>query len=114
MLANYVSENYTEFSQINWSEVAVKDEFVGYTKLSLRKMYFTVLSKNTRIKFGVENSKITPQHIAQYCETVYGEGGQRRRMDSKKRQRQRQRQRQTDVIAFFEDKVAELGIVDFL
>ena len=108
MLANYVSENYTEFSQINWSEVAVKDEFVGYTKLSLRKMYFTVLSKNTRIKFGVENSKITPQHIAQYCETVYGEGGQRRRMGSKKIQRQ------TDVIAFFKDKVAELGIVDFL
>ena len=108
MLANYVLENYTDFSQINWSEVAVRDEFVGYTELSLRKMYYTELSRNTRKKFGVENSKMTPQHVAQYCETVYGEGGQRRRMGSKKIQRQ------TDVITFFKDKVAELGIVDFL
>ena len=46
--------------------------------------------------------------MAQYCEAVYGEGGQGGRMGSKKIQRQ------TDVIAFFEDKVDELGIVNFL
>ena len=108
MVANYVLKNYTEFSQINWTEVAVQGEFVGYTETSLRKMYFTNLSRNARNKLGVEKSKMTPQHVAQYCEAVYGEGGQGGRMGSKRLQRQ------ADVIAFFESKMAELGISDFL
>ena len=108
MLANYISENFTNFSLINWTQVAASDEFVGNTESSLRKKYFTTLSKNARLKLGVENSEMTPQHVAQYCEAVYGEGGKGGRMGSKKIQRQ------TDVIAFFEDKVAELGVVDFL
>ena len=76
MVANYVFKNFAEFSQINWTEVAVQGEFVGYTETSLQKMYFTILSWNARNELGVENSQWTPQHVTQYCEVVYGEGGQ--------------------------------------
>ena len=105
MLSEHIARNYTDFSKIDWPRVAARAEFAGHTEKSLRNRYFMTMSNgSTRLKSG----EMTPQHVAQYCEAVYGEGGQGGRMGSKKIQRQ------TDVIAFFEDKVAELGVVDFL
>ena len=107
MLANHITENYTEFSEICWNEIAAKNDFAGNTEGSLKKIY-SRLSGHARTKLDVENSQLTPWHVAQYCDEVHGEGGQGGRLSAKKVQRQK------DVIDFFCSKVAELGIMNFL
>ena len=107
MLANHITENYTDFSEINWHETAARNEFAGNTEGSLKKIYSRV-SGHARTKLCAEKSQLTPLHVAQYCDEVHGEGGQGGRVSVKKVQRQR------DVIEFFCGKVAELGIVNFL
>ena len=107
ILANHISENYTDFSEINWKEIAARNEFAGNTEGSLKKIYFR-LSNHTRPKLGVTNSQLTPSHVSQYCDEAHGEGGKGGRVSAKKAQRQR------DVIDFFCRRVAQLGIMNFL
>ena len=56
----------------------------------------------------VQNSEVNPQHIARYCEGVYGEGGRKLTVSSSKMQRQ------NEVIAFIKNKVLVHRVVDFL
>ena len=107
MLANHISENWSDIAQINWIEVAGKSEFVGHTENSLRNLYM-ILSGNLRRISGLPNSEVTTQNISQYTEQAYGEGGKGGKIGMKKMQRKK------DVIAFFEDKMMELNIENFL
>ena len=107
MLANRISENYTHFAEIDWTDVAARGEFAGHTERSLRNMYFFI-SKHTRLRLEVQNSEVNPQHIAQYCEEVYVEGGRKLTVSNSKVQRQ------NEVIAFFKNKVLVHSIKDFL
>ena len=107
MLANHIAENCTDFAQIDWDGLAAKKEFAGHTERSLRNMYF-FMSKNTKIRLNVQKSEVNPQHIAQYSEEVYGDGGMKLTVSSSKMQRQR------EVIAFFMSQVGTEHVVDFL
>ena len=107
MLANHIAENCTDFAQIDWDELAAKKEFAGHTERSLRNMYF-FMSKNAKIRLNVLKSEVNPQHIAQYSEEVYGDGGMKLSVSSSKMQRQR------EVIAFFMSQVVSQNVVDFL
>ena len=107
MLASHIAKSFSNFSEINWSSVAARSEFAGHTERSLRNMYFFI-SKHTRNRLDVQNSEVNPQHIAQYCEEVYGEGGRKLTVSKSKMQRQ------NEVIAFFKNKVLVHSVVDFL
>ena len=102
-------ENYRDYSNIKWEEVAGRREFAGHTVTSL-KMLFDNLRKNTGRKFSLAPSDVTVRLIADYCELVYSEGSTARLRSKDKTKLQRQQ----DVITFFEGKVEELGIQDFL
>ena len=105
MLVNRISENCTDFNQIDWTDVAARSEFAGHTERSLRHMYFSI-SKQTRTR--LQKRELSPQNIAQFCEEVYGEGGGKLTVSSIKLQRQR------EVIAFFINTVIVHNLVDFL
>ena len=108
MLANIICDTYTDFSTIDWPEVAARSEFVGHTEYSLRRMYLNTLCRMAERRFGLNRGEVTPQHVAKYCElvVVYGKDGGSG--SSNKMQRQR------DVISYFEMKVVELGLKSFV
>ena len=107
MLANYISDTFTDFSDIDWSKLAARSEFVGHTENSLKQKYFGHLSTDTKKKFGLKSDEVLPQHIAEYCELVYGKGAMGR---AKGGISLNKLNRQTDVIAFFEKRVVDLGL----
>ena len=73
MLSDFISRNFTDFSVIDWRSVAARSEFAGHTEKSLRNRYFmTMFNGSVRWQSG----QMTPEDIANYCEEVYGEGGQ--------------------------------------
>ena len=111
MLANFISENFYNFSTIDWREVATKSEFSGHTDKSLKQIYFK-LSSITNIKFGLPSDEVSPQHISKYCELVYGE----KDMGQTKAgiRFQKKMKRQTDVIAYFERRMGDLNLNDFV
>ena len=103
MLANHIAQTYT-FSSIDWPRVAARSEFAGHTERSLRVMYLRKPEK-TRMKFGMQSKDVTPQHVAEYCDLVYGNEavGTVKAWPSIKKS-----QRQKDVIALFVNSVAGL------
>ena len=105
MLANYISDTYTDFSDIDWSKLAARSEFVGHTENSLKQKYFGHLSTDTKQKFGLKSDEVLPRHIAEYAELVYGKkamGHAKGGISVNKLNRQ------TDVINFFVKSVGDL------
>ena len=110
MLANHLAETFKDVLQVDWSMVAASKEFAGHTKHSLKHIYSN-LKTNVKVKLNLLSSEVTLQQVADHSELVYGEGAQGKaqgRLGSKKMQHQ------SDVIAFFERKLKELGIGNFL
>ena len=109
MLANYICDTFTDFSTIDWPEVAARSEFAGHTEKSLRMMYLTILCKGTKDRFGLKSGEVTPQHVADFCgmSVLYGKDGRVSGGTNKM-------QRQKDVISHFERKVVELGLDSFV
>ena len=108
MLANYILETFTDFSSIKWPQVVAQSEFAGHTVNSLRCIYFKRLNA-TKQKYGLKSDEVSMQCIAQHCELVYGMGtpkGYNNRDNKIKRQR--------DVIAFFEQRMIDLNIKNFV
>jgi len=106
VLSEYIADNYTNFSDINWAHVAANQEFVGHIGNSLRQLYLSHLKRPTQLKLSLDLSEVTVGHIAEYCRNVYGDGKGRPNRVKEERQRQ--------VIDFFQAKVEELGIRDFV
>ena len=108
MLSRFIMEHFTDISDIDWPMVASRSEFAGHTQRSLKMLFsrFRDHSKYHRRKLGVLSGEPSLADVATHCEQVYGQGGGK--MGSTKLKRQ------MDVIDFFERKVAELDIKDFL
>ena len=106
MLANFIQDNFTEFLDIEWSRVAVIKEFAGNTESSLRQLYLGRLKNNTTRKFRLDIKDVTIGHITEYCRQVYGQG--KGRMGTNKELKQQK------IIQFFEKKMEELQITDFI
>jgi len=107
MLANYLLQNFASISDVNWPEVAARREFAGHTVTSLKTILKNILS-NASKKYSMDRADVTIKIVADFSEQVYGEGGSNRGVFKSKRQRQQ------EVISFFEGKVEELGLEDFL
>jgi len=108
MMANHIVENYRDYSDIRWEEVAARKEYAGHTVSSLKNMFLSKLKNAASQKY--KTSDVTLSKISDYCELVYGEGSSSRLRSMDKPRLQRQQ----DVINYFEGKVEELGIKDFL
>jgi len=108
MMANHIVENYRDYSDIRWEEVAARKEYAGHTVSSLKDMFLSKLKNAASQKY--KTGDVTLSKISDYCELVYGEGSSSRLRSMDKPRLQRQQ----DVINYFEGKVEELGIKDFL
>ena len=105
MLSQYIADNYTNISDINWAHVAANKEFAGHMATSLRQPYLSKL-KRTQLKLSLDLSEVTVNHIAEYCREVFRDG--------KGRPNKVQEESQRQVIDFFQTKVEELGTRDFI
>ena len=84
-------------------------KFAGHAENSLKHIYSTIRLNSSR-KFNLVYSEVTLQKMVDYSELVYGEGAQGKAQGVSANKLGRQK----EVIAFFEKKVEELWIVDFL
>ena len=107
MLANYILDNHSDFSSIDWLKIATKSEFAGHTEHSLRRVYLAKLCNNSKTKLGLQSKEMTPQHIAHYCDSVYGVEAAGL---SKARASMKKTRRQSEIISFFEERVSELKL----
>jgi hypothetical protein len=100
MLVSHISENYQTRSNINWIEVVSK--FAGHTVASLKGMFYNfekTLVRDTgrplnEITFQCVLASVTNEHTSQVAEA--------------KRERQRR------VIDYFEQRVAKLGMTNYI
>jgi len=107
MLVNHIAEKFTDLKDIRWEEVAERVDFSGHTTMSL-KAIFSNLKLSTSRKFNIARSAVDLNQVALYTEQVYGKDcGKMTPSEAKVK-------RQENVIAFFEGKVEELGLKDFL
>ena len=70
MLASFILENFTDYSDIRWEEVAVRREFAGHTITSLKHIYLTHMRPHAARKFNIEASEVSLKDISIYCEEV--------------------------------------------
>ena len=52
MLANYISDTFTDFSTIDWPMVAARSEFAGHTKNSLQRSILEIYPAALRKSMG--------------------------------------------------------------
>ena len=96
MLAEYIGDTYTDFSEINWPSVAAQPDFAGQTDRSLKNMYFQVLMKNTK-KGLKRKSEVSVAEVAKYVR----ENKIAKKINYKWHQ---------PLIDFFQDRTEQLGI----
>ena len=100
-----VAERYTEFSMVDWDLVA--GQFAGHTVMSLKRMMYAMLVPNAKKKMNVCGSVVTPRFVADYTDTVYGEGRDQAITPAKEAHRLR-------LVAYFERRVNIHEIKNFL
>ena len=83
----------------------------GHTEYSLRRVYLAKLCNNSRRQLGLQSKEMTPQHIADYCDQVYGVGATGRAKAGVSINKSR---RQSEVISFFEKRMDDLKMKNFL
>ena len=101
MLANHIADTYTDFSEINWPTVAALPDFAGHTEHSLKNMYFQVLMKSTK-KALERNNHVTLAEIAKHT------------MENKPAWKVNKDKWQQPLISYFQKRINEMGIRDFL
>jgi hypothetical protein len=103
MLFSHVAECYSQRSDINWDDVTAKPEFAGHTKTSLKRVLYKVEILACS-NYGIILNDISLQQVLNFVENKY----RARPASEKKRERQRR------VIEYFEERVAALGVTDYL
>ena len=101
MLAEYIANTYTDFSEINWPVVAARPDFAGHTEISLKNTYFQILMKSTKKTLGRKNH-VTVAEIAEHSRTY------------KPAWKINKDKWQQPLIAHFQQRIDQLGIKDFL
>ena len=101
MLAEYIADTYTDFSEINWPVVAARPDFAGHTEHSLKNIYFQILMKSTKKTLGRTNH-VTVAEIAEHTRT------------NKPAWKINKDKWQQPLIAHFQQRIDQLGIKDFL
>merc|ERR1712059_432 len=100
MLISCIGDNFGD-SVIDWDYVIKRQEFVGHTIFSL-KLFFHTLKKNCATKYKVEYEELKIAQVADYVST------KKSILSKSKKERQRK------LIDYFERKVEELRVKDFV
>ena len=106
ILADHIRDTYSDFSAIDWAKVAANKELAGNTAASLRQLYFGSLKIRTIRNFKLGINDVTMAHISDYCKQTCSSGKSRLTKSSE--------ERRGKIINFFQKKVEELGIRDFI
>ena len=107
MLANVVADNFENIDSIDWNFVISFKEFSAYTILSIKSQFFSVILRTARRLNNGEKTDLTLRDIATFASTAYSK-------ENAKKISASILVRQREVIEYFEKKVKELGIKDFL
>ena len=103
MLANVVADNFKNIESIDWNFVISFKEFSGHTLRSIRYQFYSQIYQRAKVKFKGDKADLTLREIA----TIASK-------ESAKKIPASTRKRQEEVIEYFEKKVKELGIKDFV
>ena len=107
MLANVVADNFEDIDKIDWNFVKSFKEFSGHTLSSIRNTFFNNIHK-VAIKHSKEGkTELTLKEIAEDAAVSYSDKNVRKIPASTLT-------RQKEVIEYFQKKVEELGIKNFL
>ena len=107
MLANVQAANFEDIDSIDWNFVKSFKEFSGHTLVSIRTEFFHYIYKRANRHSKDEKTKLTLKEIAEDAAVTFNKENARKIPASTL-------ERQTEVINYFEKKVKELGIKDFL
>ena len=107
MLANVVADNFENIDSIDWNFVKSFKEFSGHTLVSIRNTFFKNIYETAKRHSKDDKTKLTLKEIAEDAAVTYCQENARKIPVSILK-------RQTEVIEYFEKKVNELGIKDFL
>ena len=103
MLANVVADNFEKFDSIDWNYVLSFKEFSGHTSHSIRYQFYSRIFQRAKVKYKGEKTDLTLRDIATFASK---ENPEKIPESILKRQR--------EIIEYFEEKVKELGIKNFL
>lgn len=106
MLANLLADNFEDIESIDWNFVKSFKEFDGHTLASIRKS-FSNIYKTAKDHSKEDKTKLTLKEIAEDAAVTYSQENARKIPASTLK-------RQREVIDYFEKKVKDLGIKDFL
>ena len=92
MLANFLLDNFTSNSCIDWNLVLKQPEFSGQTELMIKKVYHRLVYKASK-QYSVDKMEVTLEQIAEHANND----------NSVKRFNDRMRKRQIDIVEYFEN-----------
>ena len=107
MLANVVADNFENIDSIDWNFVMSFKEFSGHTLHSIRYQFYVVILRAALVKSKGDKNDLTLREIASFASSAYSK-------ENAKKIPATTKSRQREVIEYFEKKVKELGIKDFV
>ena len=107
MLANVLADNFADIDSIDWEFVKSFKEFSGYTLASIRYTFFNNIYKQAKRHSKDDETELTLKGIAEDAAVTYSQ-------ENAKKIPASTLTRQREIIEYFERKLKELGIKDFL
>ena len=104
MLANVIAENYETMGDIEWKDLLKYQEFSGHSDSSLRTVFYAHILPGAVKRLNIDKFDLTLKEIAGDAESNY-----KSTEVSKKVER-----RQKDIINYFETKIKQYNLKDFL
>ena len=107
MLANVLADNFENIVSVDWNFVKSFDEFSGHTIRSLKQIFFGNISRQAKYHSTNDKTTLTLREIANDAAVSFSEQNIRKIS-------QQVLKRQGEVVEYFEKKVKEMGIKNFL
>ena len=107
MLANVLADNFENIVSVDWNFVKSFDEFSGHTIRSLKRIFFGNILHQAKCHSTNDKTTLTLREIANDAAVSFSEQNIRKIS-------QQVLKRQGEVVEYFEKKVKEMGIKNFL
>ena len=104
MLANFLSDNFSSITSIDWHTVVSRPEFRGHSEFSLRKIFWSTLVRTAATDLGVSRTQLSLQQVAQHAQSGL----------KKIRNVKKVKKRQLDLIDYFQYACNGKGICDYM
>ena len=104
MLANFLADNFSSITSIDWHTVVSRPEFRGHSEFSLRKIFWSTLVRTAATDLGVSRTQLSLQQVAQHAQSGL----------KKIRNVKKVKKRQLDLIDYFQYACNVKGICDYM